>query len=151
MINDHMIVNVGDRVSVYVDLDVKCQRGNFRPIDGRRLFIGHGRALVSRHEVFQKTQHEFFGVGVLMTEAIFRTPSFSNILPTEIYLQNFPSYLVTRVLNVSASGSGSGYCSVSEGGCLVGLLTLYATVATTGGTCARHVRRSWRYVHSETG
>ncbi|XP_012368131.1 putative methyltransferase NSUN6 isoform X1 [Octodon degus] len=39
------------------------------------------------------------GVGVRMTEPVYLSPSFDNVLPSYLFLQNLPSAVVTHVLN----------------------------------------------------
>lgn len=42
----------GDIVSVYSDIDGQCRRGLIKPFVGRKLFVGNGRAEMSRIEIF---------------------------------------------------------------------------------------------------
>ncbi|XP_045390327.1 tRNA (cytosine(72)-C(5))-methyltransferase NSUN6 isoform X4 [Lemur catta] len=39
------------------------------------------------------------GIGIRMTEPVYLSPSFDNVLPSYLFLQNLPSALVTHVLN----------------------------------------------------
>jgi hypothetical protein len=43
------------------------------------------------------------GVGVAATEQLFPNPSFNDVFPQEMYLQNFPSQLVAHLLDARFS------------------------------------------------
>lgn len=45
-------MNPGDKVSVYADLDGQCRSGLTKAFVGPKLFLGNGRACVSRQDVF---------------------------------------------------------------------------------------------------
>jgi len=86
-----------------VDVDGNCRRGYLKNYTGRKLFIGNGKMLMSRHEIFSSNPSELSGIGVLMTQPLYRTPSISTSLSSHlsslIFLQNKPSILVGHLLN----------------------------------------------------
>uniref|UniRef100_A0A3Q3FP83 NOP2/Sun RNA methyltransferase 6 n=1 Tax=Labrus bergylta TaxID=56723 RepID=A0A3Q3FP83_9LABR len=69
-------MKAGDAVSVYSDVEGKCTRG----------------ATAFRE---RKTK----GIGVQMVEPLYQSPSFDNVLPGLVFLQNLPSVVVGHVLN----------------------------------------------------
>lgn len=48
-------LNIGDIVSVYTDVEGQCKRGLAVSFTGRKLFVGEGIAMQSRHEIFGKS------------------------------------------------------------------------------------------------
>uniref|UniRef100_A0A8C2VAG1 NOP2/Sun RNA methyltransferase 6 n=2 Tax=Chinchilla lanigera TaxID=34839 RepID=A0A8C2VAG1_CHILA len=90
-------MKAGDVVSVYSDINGKCKKGA-REFDGTKVFLGNGISALSRKEIFSGLS-ELKGIGVRMTEPIYLSPSFDNVLPSYLFLQNLPSAVVTRVLN----------------------------------------------------
>ncbi|KAM9308742.1 tRNA (cytosine(72)-C(5))-methyltransferase NSUN6 [Gastrophryne carolinensis] len=90
-------MKAGDEVSVYSDIEGKCKRGAVE-FDGAKVFIGNGIAEVSRSDLFC-TDTSIKGKGIRMTEPLYLSPSFDNVLPGEIFLQNLPSAVVSHVLN----------------------------------------------------
>ncbi|KAI9207085.1 putative methyltransferase NSUN6-like protein [Polychytrium aggregatum] len=91
----------GDRVAVYVDLDGACLRGQKERYHGRKVFIGNGIALQGREDIYIYTPKELAGrgVGIQMTEPLYRSPSFSSMIHEGVFLQNLPSILVGHVLD----------------------------------------------------
>ncbi|RIA93621.1 S-adenosyl-L-methionine-dependent methyltransferase [Glomus cerebriforme] len=96
-------VEAGENVAVMVDIDGNCHRGYLKNFTGKKLFIGNGKMLMSRHEIFSSNPSELSGIGVLMTQPLYRTPSISTSLSSHlsplIFLQNKPSILVGHLLN----------------------------------------------------
>ncbi|XP_012384108.2 tRNA (cytosine(72)-C(5))-methyltransferase NSUN6 isoform X2 [Dasypus novemcinctus] len=90
-------MKAGDVVSVYSDIKGKCKKGA-KEFDGTKVFLGNGISERSRKEIFGGLP-ELKGIGVRMTEPVYLSPSFDNVLPTYLFLQNLPSALVTHVLN----------------------------------------------------
>lgn len=45
-------MNRGDIVSVYSDVESNCRRGLTKPFHGKKLFVGNGKAKMSRNEIF---------------------------------------------------------------------------------------------------
>uniref|UniRef100_A0A8D0H8F5 NOP2/Sun RNA methyltransferase 6 n=1 Tax=Sphenodon punctatus TaxID=8508 RepID=A0A8D0H8F5_SPHPU len=86
-----------DVVSVYSDIEGKCKRGA-KEFLGTKVFIGNGISELSRSEIFSSSGL-LKGLGVKMTEPVYRSPSFDNVLPSYLYLQNLPSAVVSHVLN----------------------------------------------------
>ncbi|XP_059748518.1 tRNA (cytosine(72)-C(5))-methyltransferase NSUN6 isoform X3 [Bos taurus] len=87
----------GDDVSVYSDIKGKCKKGA-KEFDGTKIFLGNGISELSRKEIFSGLP-ELKGVGVRMTEPVYLSPSFDNVLPSYLFLQNLPSAVVSHVLD----------------------------------------------------
>ncbi|XP_072010299.1 tRNA (cytosine(72)-C(5))-methyltransferase NSUN6 isoform X2 [Engystomops pustulosus] len=90
-------MKAGDRVSVYSDIGGQCKRGATE-FDGIKVFIGNGISELSRSEIFC-SDGPIKGKGVRMTEPVYLSPSFDNVLPGYIFLQNLPSAVVSHVLH----------------------------------------------------
>ncbi|MXQ99655.1 hypothetical protein E5288_WYG011484 [Bos mutus] len=75
----------GDDVSVYSDIKGKCKKGA-KEFDGTKIFLGNGISELSRKEIFSGLP-ELKGVGVRMTEPVYLSPSFDNVLPSYLFLQ----------------------------------------------------------------
>uniref|UniRef100_A0A3Q3VSH2 SAM-dependent MTase RsmB/NOP-type domain-containing protein n=1 Tax=Mola mola TaxID=94237 RepID=A0A3Q3VSH2_MOLML len=89
-------MKAGDVVSVFSDLEGKCTRGA-TSFHGKRAFVGNGVAQVDRSTIFCAGE-PVKGVGVLMVEPLYRSPSFDGVLPSLTFLQNLPSVVVGHVL-----------------------------------------------------
>ncbi|EHB07998.1 Putative methyltransferase NSUN6 [Heterocephalus glaber] len=90
-------MKAGDVISVYSDIKGKCKKGA-REFDGTKIFLGNGISTLSRKEIFSGLPR-LRGIGIRMTEPIYLSPSFDNVLPSYLFLQNLPSAVVTHVLN----------------------------------------------------
>ncbi|XP_077010874.1 tRNA (cytosine(72)-C(5))-methyltransferase NSUN6 isoform X2 [Tamandua tetradactyla] len=90
-------MKAGDVVSVYSDIEGKCKKGA-KEFDGIKIFLGNGISERSRSEIFGGLS-ELKGIGIRMTEPVYLSPSFDNVLPNYLFLQNLPSALVTHVLS----------------------------------------------------
>ncbi|XP_049633753.1 tRNA (cytosine(72)-C(5))-methyltransferase NSUN6 [Suncus etruscus] len=91
------LMKAGDTISVYSDIKGKCKKGA-KEFDGTKVFLGNGVAEVSRKEIFSGLP-ELKGIGVRMTDPLYRSPSFDSVLPGYVFLQNLPSAVVTHVLD----------------------------------------------------
>ncbi|XP_061614140.1 tRNA (cytosine(72)-C(5))-methyltransferase NSUN6 [Phyllopteryx taeniolatus] len=89
-------MKAGDVVSVFSDVEGKCTRGAFS-FHGLKIFVGNGLAEKDRGGIFG-TGETVRGVGVRMTEPLYRSPSFDGVLPHLAFLQNLPSVVVGHVL-----------------------------------------------------
>ncbi|XP_019789091.2 tRNA (cytosine(72)-C(5))-methyltransferase NSUN6 isoform X3 [Tursiops truncatus] len=87
----------GDVVSVYSDIKGKCKKGA-KEFDGTKIFLGNGISELSRKEIFSRFP-ELKGIGVRMTDPVYLSPSFDNVLPSYLFLQNLPSAVVSHVLD----------------------------------------------------
>uniref|UniRef100_A0A8C3YTC3 NOP2/Sun RNA methyltransferase 6 n=1 Tax=Catagonus wagneri TaxID=51154 RepID=A0A8C3YTC3_9CETA len=87
----------GDVVSVYSDIKGRCKKGA-KEFDGTKIFLGNGISELSRKEIFSGLP-ELKGIGIRMTEPVYLSPSFDNVLPSYLFLQNLPSAVVTHVLD----------------------------------------------------
>lgn len=90
-------MKAGEEVSVYSDIEAQCKRGATE-FDGTKVFIGNGLSELSRSEIFC-SNIPIKGKGIRMTEPVYLSPSFDNVLPGYIFLQNLPSAVVSHVLN----------------------------------------------------
>jgi hypothetical protein len=45
-------MNVNDLVSVYADVDGQCKKGLMTPFQGRKIFVGNGKAVLSRKQLY---------------------------------------------------------------------------------------------------
>lgn len=88
----------GDLVSVVVDLEGRVLKGDTQPLSGPRLHVGNGVAQFDRDTIF-KSQPPPSGVGILMTEPLYKAPCLSDLRPDLIMAQNLPSIVCTRVLD----------------------------------------------------
>uniref|UniRef100_A0A8D0RIY0 NOP2/Sun RNA methyltransferase 6 n=1 Tax=Sus scrofa TaxID=9823 RepID=A0A8D0RIY0_PIG len=87
----------GDTVSVYSDIKGKCKKGA-KEFDGTKIFLGNGISELSRKEIFSGLP-DLKGIGIRMTEPVYLSPSFDDVLPGYLFLQNLPSAVVTHVLD----------------------------------------------------
>lgn len=90
------VMKVGDVVSVYSDIKGKCKKGA-KEFDGTKVFLGNGISESRRKEIFSGLP-DLKGIGIRMTEPVYLSPSFDNVLPNYLFLQNLPSTVVTHVL-----------------------------------------------------
>ncbi|KAL1784760.1 methyltransferase NSUN6 isoform X1 [Sigmodon hispidus] len=90
-------MKAGDVISVYSDIKGKCKKGA-KEFDGTKVFLGNGISELSRKDIFNGIP-DLKGIGVRMTEPIYLSPSFDNVLPSYLFLQNLPSAVVAHVLN----------------------------------------------------
>ncbi|XP_041669928.1 tRNA (cytosine(72)-C(5))-methyltransferase NSUN6 isoform X2 [Cheilinus undulatus] len=89
-------MKAGDVVSVFSDLEGKCTRGA-TGFQGKKVFVGNGVAQMDRSAIFG-TNKPAKGIGVQMVEPLYQSPSFDNVLPSLVFLQNLPSVIVGHVL-----------------------------------------------------
>ncbi|KAM9671886.1 tRNA (cytosine(72)-C(5))-methyltransferase NSUN6 isoform 1-T1 [Trichechus inunguis] len=90
-------MKAGDVISVYSDIKGKCKKGA-KEFDETKIFLGNGISELSRKELFSGLP-ELKGIGIRMTEPVYLSPSFDNVLPGYLFLQNLPSAVVAHVLN----------------------------------------------------
>lgn len=90
-------MKAGDVVSVYSDIKGKCKKGA-KEFDGTKVFLGNGISELSRKEIFSGPP-ALKGIGIRMTEPLYLSPSFDNVLPSYLFLQNLPSAVVAHVLD----------------------------------------------------
>ncbi|KAF6131828.1 NOP2/Sun RNA methyltransferase 6 [Phyllostomus discolor] len=90
-------MKAGDVVSVYSDIKGKCKKGA-KEFDGTKVFLGNGISELSRKEIFSGPP-ELKGIGIRMTEPLYLSPSFDNVLPSYLFLQNLPSAAVAHILD----------------------------------------------------
>ncbi|EFA09726.1 tRNA (cytosine(72)-C(5))-methyltransferase NSUN6 isoform X2 [Tribolium castaneum] len=92
-------IQIGDNVSIYVDLDKKCKKGFLKLYNGKKTFIGNGEVILGRNHLFCETPQT--GLAIKMIETISSCPPVlgDNFLPPgAALLQNLPSIICTHVL-----------------------------------------------------
>ncbi|XP_013918007.1 PREDICTED: putative methyltransferase NSUN6 isoform X2 [Thamnophis sirtalis] len=99
IISASKFMKAGSMVSVYSDIEGKCKRGA-KEFSGNKVFIGNGISELSRNEIFT-SNGPLKGLGIKMTEPIYRSPSFDNMLSSYIFLQSGQ-----RVLDMCAAPGG---------------------------------------------
>uniref|UniRef100_A0A493U2J3 NOP2/Sun RNA methyltransferase 6 n=1 Tax=Anas platyrhynchos platyrhynchos TaxID=8840 RepID=A0A493U2J3_ANAPP len=97
IISTSKFMKAGDLVSVYSDIEGKCKRGA-KEFEGVKVFLGNGISELSRSEIFS-SHGPVNGMGIRMIEPVYLSPSFDNVLPSHLFLQNLPSVVVSHVLN----------------------------------------------------
>ncbi|NXT61091.1 NOP2 methyltransferase, partial [Chaetops frenatus] len=97
IVSTSRFVKAGDLVSVYSDIEGKCKRGA-KEFDGVKVFLGNGISELSRSEIFSSSG-PLKGLGIRMIEPVYLSPSFDNVLPSHLFLQNLPSVVVSHILN----------------------------------------------------
>lgn len=90
------LMKAGDVVSVYSDVHGECKRGA-KEYKGVKVFVGNGIAELSRKEIFS-SNCTLRGVGIRMTEPVYVSPSFDNLMNSFLFLQNLPSVVASHVL-----------------------------------------------------
>nr|XP_031300528.1 putative methyltransferase NSUN6 isoform X2 [Camelus dromedarius] len=106
-------MKAGDVVSIYSDIKGKCKKGA-KEFDGTKIFLGNGISELSRREIFSGLP-ELKGIGVRMTEPVYLSPSFDNVLPSYLFLQNLPSAVVAHVLNPQPGERTLDLCAAPGG------------------------------------
>ncbi|XP_061208130.1 tRNA (cytosine(72)-C(5))-methyltransferase NSUN6 isoform X3 [Neopsephotus bourkii] len=97
IISTSRFLKPGDLVSVYSDIEGKCKKGA-KEFEGVKVFLGNGISELSRSEIFS-SKGPLNGLGIRMVEPVYLSPSFDNVLPSQLFLQNLPSMVVSHILN----------------------------------------------------
>ena len=126
----------GDFVSVYADLDGCCLRGQTRPTQGKKLFLGNGEAAINREELFRNSKNShnenhsscssslsLSGVGVKMTNALYSAPRLDILNKELFFAQNLPSIVCSYVLNPQLNETILDMCA-APGGKTIHIATL---------------------------
>ncbi|KAK9051256.1 hypothetical protein SSX86_027883 [Deinandra increscens subsp. villosa] len=107
-------VDKGDKVAISVGVEQPGRNGDWaigitrgiclvvfksivdpQYIERDGLYIGQGITMLSRAGIFRGLS----GLGVDMTDRVFRLPSFNDVLKGDIFLQNLPSIITAHVLD----------------------------------------------------
>ncbi|KAI7748963.1 hypothetical protein M8C21_012481, partial [Ambrosia artemisiifolia] len=95
-------VEKGDKVAVSVGVEQPGRNGDWATgithpqyIERDGLYIGQGITTLSRAGIFR----DLSGLGVDMTDRVFRLASFNDVLKGDIFLQNLPSIITAHVLD----------------------------------------------------
>ncbi|KAL8268718.1 hypothetical protein R6Q59_002516 [Mikania micrantha] len=105
-------VEKGDKVAVSVGVEQPGRNGEWATgitrgivlqgiktdpqyIERDGLYIGQGITMLSRAGIFR----DLSGLGVDMTDRVFRLPSFNDVLKGDIFLQNLPSIITAQILD----------------------------------------------------
>ncbi|XP_070623235.1 tRNA (cytosine(72)-C(5))-methyltransferase NSUN6 isoform X2 [Erythrolamprus reginae] len=99
IISTSKFMKSGSVVSVYSDIEGKCKRGA-KEFSGNKVFIGNGISELSRNEIFT-SNGPLKGLGIKMSEPIYCSPSFDNMLSNYIFLQSGQ-----KVLDMCAAPGG---------------------------------------------
>lgn len=108
-------MKAGDDVQVVVDLEGKCRRGSLKPFGEKKLFVGLGKAVLGRSEIF--TVQNPRGLAVEITDSFYKCPSIGSLFNDVIFLQNFPSIVCSHVLNPKPGELILDMCAAPGGKC----------------------------------
>uniref|UniRef100_A0A2R5L697 Putative trna and rrna cytosine-c5-methylase nucleolar protein nol1/nop2 n=2 Tax=Ornithodoros turicata TaxID=34597 RepID=A0A2R5L697_9ACAR len=114
-------MKAGDIVAVYADLDDACLKGYTRSYTGRKVFVGNGKALVSRSDLFVAKVSR--GVAVQMTQPLFSCPPLHGLATDVLFLQNLPSALCSHILDPQPGEEVLDMCA-APGGKTIHIATL---------------------------
>ena len=105
----------GDTVSVFCDIEGNCTRGmlSVNKSYSNLIFLGNGTLKVGR-EIF-KVNAINKGVAIEMSEPLYMTPTFNNLMRDSIYLQNSPSMLVAQSLSPQSGDTLLDMCAAPGG------------------------------------
>ncbi|XP_017084275.2 tRNA (cytosine(72)-C(5))-methyltransferase NSUN6 [Drosophila eugracilis] len=89
-----------ENVNVYADLTGKCKRGTITRYESpEKIFLGTGKVLMQRYQLFNNSDKPPTGVAVEMQTNVSGVPSLGDLSSEEALLQNLPSIVCVRVLN----------------------------------------------------
>ncbi|XP_033159939.1 tRNA (cytosine(72)-C(5))-methyltransferase NSUN6 [Drosophila mauritiana] len=87
-------------VNVYADLDGKCKRGTVKRYESpNKVFLGTGKVLMQRYQLFNNAETPASGVAVEMQSNVSGVPSLGDLSSEDGLLQNLPSIVCVRVLD----------------------------------------------------
>ncbi|EDW95570.2 tRNA (cytosine(72)-C(5))-methyltransferase NSUN6 [Drosophila yakuba] len=87
-------------VNVYADLDGKCKRGAVKRYESpHKVFLGTGKVLMQRYQLFNNADKPATGVAVEMQSTVSGVPSLGDLSSEDGLLQNLPSIVCVRVLD----------------------------------------------------
>ena len=108
-------VYTGTTVSVFCDIESRCTRGMLaiKKSDVNLLFLGNGILKVGRG-IFQDGAVQK-GIAIVMTDPLYMTPPFNQLMEDSIYLQNLPSMLVAESLSLQPGDTLLDMCAAPGG------------------------------------
>ncbi|KAH8378814.1 hypothetical protein KR009_001541 [Drosophila setifemur] len=87
-------------VNVFSDLAGKCKRGMASRYEcSDKVFLGQGRVLMQRYQLFNNNEEPASGVAVEMQSNISGVPALGDLSSADALLQNLPSIVCVRVLD----------------------------------------------------
>ncbi|XP_017034553.1 tRNA (cytosine(72)-C(5))-methyltransferase NSUN6 [Drosophila kikkawai] len=90
---------VNEMVNVFADLSGKCKRGSTARYDSsQKIFVGQGRTLMQRYQLFNNSDKPATGVAVEMQSNVSGVPVLGDLSNSDILLQNLPSIVCVHVL-----------------------------------------------------
>lgn len=108
-------LSVGDKVSVFADIDKKCLKGLATKFEGTKLFIGNGVSQVSRSGVFNANSESLRGVGILMTQPLWEAPCLAQLSFPWLTPQNLPSIACVHALDPQPGEAVLDMCAAPGG------------------------------------
>ncbi|XP_020816417.1 LOW QUALITY PROTEIN: putative methyltransferase NSUN6 [Drosophila serrata] len=90
---------LNEMVNVFADLSGKCKRGSTVRYDSsQKIFVGQGRTLMQRYQLFNNSDKPATGVAVEMQSNVSGVPALGDLSCPDILLQNLPSIVCVHVL-----------------------------------------------------
>ncbi|XP_064648032.1 tRNA (cytosine(72)-C(5))-methyltransferase NSUN6-like [Lineus longissimus] len=108
-------MNENDMVSVFADIDGQCRKGLMTQFQGRKLFVGNGKAMLSRKKLFHGRDVQVSGLAIRMTCALYDAPSLSEFMTGDVFPQNLPSVVCTHVLDPQPGETILDMCAAPGG------------------------------------
>ncbi|KAH8307146.1 hypothetical protein KR044_006021 [Drosophila immigrans] len=86
-------------VNVFADVAGKCKRGTAtRYASDEKIFVGVGRVLMQRHQLYNNDKQPPSGIAVHMETNVSGVPTLGDLSNADALLQNLPSIVCVRVL-----------------------------------------------------
>lgn len=105
---------VGDAVAVFADVEDKCLRGFAKEFAGKKVFVGNGKALMGRDDLFKTDKPK--GVAIEMSDTVSGCPSLNELEQTgHFMLQNLPSIVASHALNPNEGETVLDLCAAPGG------------------------------------
>ncbi|XP_034105373.1 tRNA (cytosine(72)-C(5))-methyltransferase NSUN6 [Drosophila albomicans] len=99
-------------VNVFADLAGKCKRGTAtRYVSDEKIFLGVGRVLMQRHQLYNNNKESASGIAVHMETNVSGVPTLGDLSDADALLQNLPSIVCVRVLGPQPGESVLDMCA----------------------------------------